>query len=206
MPRWRRCSNAVVIGAASESQNVDHYGISRQKQRSTDLPRTLVVLVHRRHWRSHFAGSQLFHKTKRHALDLVLRHRFGRCRSWHFSDILCQAPTLSAAAILDVWVSSIAREQAAVLSLGLSLRFICSRPTFMFIFGAQTGDIDRGMFVRGMEQNQTGIYSSDISFPCRFSGRFLCMTILWSKSLRPTRGLQARLKKAGAAWLPDHAE
>ncbi len=69
----------------------------------------------------------------RDALDLVLRHRPGRCRSWRVSNLLRQASTVSAATLLHIWQSSFAGEQAAVLSLGLPLRHVRCRIAFVFV-------------------------------------------------------------------------
>jgi len=66
-------------------------------------------------------------------LDLVLRYRFSRRGSWCRADFLRQASTISAATIPDIWQSRFAGEQAVILSLGLSLRFVCSRFAFMFV-------------------------------------------------------------------------
>ena len=72
-------------------------------------------------------------RAHRHALDLVLRHRLGRCRSWRVSDFLRQASTVSAATLPHVWQSSFAGEPAAVLSLGLPLRHFRCRIAFVFV-------------------------------------------------------------------------
>jgi hypothetical protein len=64
----------------------------------------------------------------------VLCHWFVSGRYWPVSDFLRQASTLSAAAFLHVWQSDFAGEQTFVLSLGLSLRFVCSHVAFMSIF------------------------------------------------------------------------
>jgi hypothetical protein len=99
-----------------------------------DVSGALVVFAHGRRCHSHDADSHVLHEIERHAVDLVVWHRFGYRRSWCFSDFLRQAAALSAATISDIWQPSIAGEQPVILSLGLSVRFVCSRAAFVFVF------------------------------------------------------------------------
>jgi hypothetical protein len=67
-------------------------------------------------------------------LDLVLWYWLGCRRSWGFSNFLRQTSALSAATISNIWQSGVTGEQSVILPLGLSVRSVCHRTAFMFVF------------------------------------------------------------------------